>query len=537
MLLVLFTWIYMLLIFSVQGEWLNRLFFKKSLESVGETVLVGMIFQTVIVSLAAFFIRVGVEYVLFNVVFTSVLAFIIRKDLVARWRTIRSLKWNLWSKVFFFAVFGIVLVNSATLPFLTNNESYYIQCVKWLNHYGWVKGLANLHMFFANSSPWHALQASCNFSFLCSLFNDLNGFLTCLMAFLWIEKLNILFQNNENRSDRWLFFLPFPFLLWMFFINSPSIDLPLSLISFVIFYHTLYRTDSGSLLSIICAVFLVFLKPSIAPVLLLMCFHINKSNLKFTVFYTLLLGGVYIARNIILTGSPFAPYLGIQLGVPWVVSPDMMLDKDLLNFKSFQTHPEIDIAGWAVILLVLLIYMILIRKEKKHYPLAIYFVAQIIFLFLTFSQFRFALPAFTFPLVYILSKIGLFRNREVAGMAICLVIAAIPLFIDLKLERFSSRPELLRMDTFSPSYLVKPAGITKFPHMEFKKSKLTNFYFYDPVDSLRFRYFTGNGPLPCVESEFFHHMYRKTKTVTVTMGDDIGDGFERVPLPEEEGED
>ena len=37
----------------------------------------------------------------------------------------------------------LILAQSATLPFIIDNESYYIQTIKWLNEYGFVKGLAN----------------------------------------------------------------------------------------------------------------------------------------------------------------------------------------------------------------------------------------------------------------------------------------------------------------------------------------------------------------------------------------------------------
>ena len=41
----------------------------------------------------------------------------------------------------------LLLAQSATSPFIIDNETYYIQTIKWLNEYGFVSGLANLHLF------------------------------------------------------------------------------------------------------------------------------------------------------------------------------------------------------------------------------------------------------------------------------------------------------------------------------------------------------------------------------------------------------
>jgi hypothetical protein len=62
---------------------------------------------------------------------------------------------------------------------LIDNETYYIQTIKWLNEFGFVKGLANLHPFFAQTSGWHILQSAFSFSYLPFSNNDLNGF--CLL--------------------------------------------------------------------------------------------------------------------------------------------------------------------------------------------------------------------------------------------------------------------------------------------------------------------------------------------------------------------
>jgi len=276
MILILLTWIYMFFVFSVQGECINSFLFKGKLKSIGEIVLLGMIFQAIIVTVTAFFIRIHIEYFCANTLLTIIAAFFNRTILHSRLKTL--FRWDRFCTVLFFVIVFLSLARSSLLPLIFDNESYYIQTIKWLNEYGWVKGLANLHVFLSHGSPWHALQAAYNFNFVYDKFNDINGFLVCAMALLWVDKINELRTKSDYQTNRWLYFLPVFSIVWFLFVDSPSTDLPLFFISLVVIYHVLNRTEEGSLFAILLAVFLIFIKASMLPILVLAIYLISKKN-------------------------------------------------------------------------------------------------------------------------------------------------------------------------------------------------------------------------------------------------------------------
>jgi len=52
------------------------------------------------------------------------------------------------------------LAQSAGAPYMIDNETYYIQTIKWLDQYGLVPGLANLHFFLSQMSGILFLERS-----------------------------------------------------------------------------------------------------------------------------------------------------------------------------------------------------------------------------------------------------------------------------------------------------------------------------------------------------------------------------------------
>src|SRR5690606_10458734 len=83
---------------------------------------------------------------------------------------------------------------------LPDNETYYIQTVKWLNEAGYVSGLANLHIFLAQQSGWHLLQAVFSFPFLEIEFNDLSAFALWLLCGISVRRLDV-FCKTRSRVD------------------------------------------------------------------------------------------------------------------------------------------------------------------------------------------------------------------------------------------------------------------------------------------------------------------------------------------------
>jgi len=96
--------------------------------------------------------------------------------------------------------FVLILNHCSQSPLLIDNETYYIQTIKWLNEYGFVKGLANLHVFLGQTSGWHIAQSVFNFSFLYANFNDLSGYALTLGLVFSFLNLDIVLKNPEPKK-------------------------------------------------------------------------------------------------------------------------------------------------------------------------------------------------------------------------------------------------------------------------------------------------------------------------------------------------
>jgi hypothetical protein len=426
------------------------------------------------------------------------------------------------------------------LPFLIDNETYYLQTIKWLNEYGWVKGLANLQLNLIHGSSWHALQAGYNFNFISGILNDLNGFLVCIMSLLWLGKINESRRKADVQTHRWLFFLPVFAILWFQFVDAPSVDLPLFLITLLVIYYFRNRSEETDLLAVFLLVFLVFIKISIAPVLLLLFFFISKKNIKTVIPYTLALGIIYMIKGVWLGGCPFAPFSGFTLPLTWALPRSDGFDiqsfdsKDVFNFHSIFSNDLLDIGLAFVIFSTAAVYGWMVLRKKDQYPLLLFFVLEIIWILFTHIQFRLILPAFFYPMAYILSKIRLPSRLLSPMIYFSVLLVFIPIFIRLDYEKLLSRNSyLLRIDTFQKEYLLKPAGITKYKDLTFKKTAFTNFDYYNPEDETRFLFLMGNGPLPCVKTDYLYQMYLRTGCVPALIGEGLGEGFYSVNIRDE----
>src|SRR5690606_36686416 len=158
-------------------------------------------------------------------------------------------QWNNFSncnKWLFGILAGLTAQKSAGWHFVVDNESYCIQTSKWLNVYGFVKGLGNLHLSLAPNSGWNTMQAGLSLSFLTDRISDLNGFLLIVCAFFYLSEFQ---QKNEKH---WIGFIVLFNVLLFQFVDAPSPDLPLLLITPILsYFFTEKQTDSDTAKTVI----------------------------------------------------------------------------------------------------------------------------------------------------------------------------------------------------------------------------------------------------------------------------------------------
>lgn len=167
MILILLSWIYILFTSINFGFICDRILGLKNKNFV-VTSFLGLFSITVLASIWAIFGRINVEFHIFLLICNFFVFLKFKEDVIGFYQTfkgkIRQLSLSL--KIYLLLATILILAQCSILPYIIDNESYYIQTIKWFNEYGFVKGIANLHLYLGQASGWHITQSVFNFSFL-----------------------------------------------------------------------------------------------------------------------------------------------------------------------------------------------------------------------------------------------------------------------------------------------------------------------------------------------------------------------------------
>lgn len=145
-------------------------------------------------------------------------------ELKRLWLSVRGEQpWMLWV---FAGLFLMVAYQSALPTRINDMGMYYLQTMQWMNHYGMVKGLGNIHPAYALGSAWHSLTALLRDPWPYAeyghpVFHGTNGLLLLSFA-LWT------YAEWKQKTSGYLLgitllILPFGFL----YLTAPSPDFPL----------------------------------------------------------------------------------------------------------------------------------------------------------------------------------------------------------------------------------------------------------------------------------------------------------------------
>ncbi len=431
----------------------------------------------------------------------------------------------------------LILAQSATLPFIIDNESYYIQTIKWLNEYGLVKGLANLHLFFGQTSGWHITQAVYSLSFLYDRFNDLNGFCLLLTNYFVFNKLYHYFSEG-NRTDLVFGLFPLTYIFLFQFVSSPSPDLPVYCFAFIIFALFLQNGDSKDNFSFIgiLALYAVYIKVTAFILLLfpiaylLKNFPLLKRRFLKINCIAILVFVLFLLKNTTLTGYPLFPLLYFRMDsfdytVPSIIM-DFFFSKSMLHSfyfpnEAYQAASLLDIIkhyffhngltgiiGMVSVLLMLIIPFVIIKKQLSRQIWVIYCSFIILAILLCFSspQYRFYIY---FTLFFALLLISLIVKNEKwiirtlsLGMILCIVLV----FVPMSYSNLTENNLLVQNSTFNIKNVVIPEPNSKWKS-EYRGGSVGNMRYHCPIDN-SFFWVTGNGELPCINTkqlDYFQH--------------------------------
>ncbi len=512
----------------------------------------GLFLQCFLLTCFCFFYKLGLSVFIFNSLI-QIGIFIWKKEEIIQstYETLNDLKsLNKISKLILISILFFSLLKCAQFPFIIDNESYYLQTIKWFNEFGFVKGLGNLHIFFAQSSPFHVLQAGFNFNFFTNRINDLNGLILVVSSGFFISE----FEKKylQNAIKHWIgLILIFNILLFQF-ISAPSPDLLTLLLCQVIFYLFLEQEENFSNFKLITIffLFLFFIKITIAPIGLIILIILSKKSNRifFFVLSSFLIIGVLILKNIVITGYPLFPFNFIELNVDWRIPENLLnfiidVTKKAGYFKGnaiknpslftklsswFQLGGINRLFNYGILLLFILTpftreFKTNIKYKRLYFVLLIHFVI----LLLTSPQFRFFLPEFVFLFVLVFQflinylKIS-FQKIQLLILAAILSPLLLVEFIDYKI--FTQNKLHQTKSNYHWSQIFIPEKNSKYSDIKFEKSKDGNLEYNSPKENFFF-YGTGNGDLPCVNKVQIDYFKKRFFILPQQRTSDLKDGF------------
>lgn len=372
MLSVILIWLYIamtafLLGFGVLEGLRQRLYQGKLLFLHTDAYLIcGLAAATVYAQAFSLFASVGLGA---NTLLTGIclmILFIDRKKLTSWLHEIRGQNVTI-IKIFLW--FGLILLYSyGTSRGISHYDTglYHAQSIRWIETYGVVKGLGNLHCRLAYNSASFALSALYSMAFLGGQsYHTCVGFMALILAAVCLEIKNV-FQERRLRASAFARVMGFYYLFSVFDeMVSPASDYFMVLTAFYIVIRWMDLLEENeeeilpyAILCILC-VFLMTVKLSAALIALLIIkpasMLIRQRKWLETGIY-LFLGIVtalpYLIRNVILSGWLIYPFTAINLfGVDWKI-PKKIADYDAREIQVYGrgysdvSRYSISIAEW-----------------------------------------------------------------------------------------------------------------------------------------------------------------------------------------------
>lgn len=566
MIFIFISWIYILFTTVNLGFLTDKILLLKNRNFAIYNVL-GLFLVTILASIWAIFGRINIEFHLFLLLLNLGIFYQFKTQIIDCYRMFilefRQLQKVL--KIVLVVFTFLIIAQCSAIPYVIDNESYYIQTIKWLNEYGFVKGLINLHIFFSQTSGWHITQSVFNFSFLYTNFNDLSGFCLFIGILFSIQKLNE-FGTNHNKNYLLVGLFPIFSIFFFQFISAPSPDIPVYVFSFVLFFYFLenFKNTTSEIfnLIVILSLFTLYIKNTalilaLLPVVLFVynAKHLSKKLLQPLCIAVLFLG-LFIIKNMIICGTPvfpshffdrFVTEYAIPKNIETFYYEQFKLYGFFLNQHQYDTMSVLDLfLRWLSLsklnglfnkigMLLLIISPVFIYKfqnKKSVWMLYLLMVLQMIFLLITSPQYRFFMNFILFFSLFCF--IALVQNKKIIHsiMLLSLVPTILVLFVPFNLNRFSNHQFMLEISTFSTENILFPHQNSKY-NLPFTPVRLGNFTYNSP-ENCDFFWANGNGELPCVNKDQIEYFRKYFYTIPQLRTQDLKDGFYAKKLPKNE---
>ncbi len=315
-------------------------------------VVAGVVIVTVYAQVVSLFSKVALGANVGLICGCLIIAVYYREEIFAD--AVEHLRALLGGRNFFLylAVF-LVMAYGASHGFMHyDSDLYHAQAIRWIEEYGVVKGLGNLHVRFAYNSAAFPVSALYSFRFLGGQsYHVMSGFFALLLAWQCVDIKNLFRRGHLVISD----FARLVAIYYLFNIFdemvSPASDYFLSTIVFYIIICVLdmYVRHEHSyvpyILLALLGVFAITIKLSAAPMILLTIIPVVKlfsgrTKEKMHAFWIAVALGFLIAlpfliRNVVISGWLLYPVTFLDLfNFKWKI-PKGLAQYDAIEIKTF----------------------------------------------------------------------------------------------------------------------------------------------------------------------------------------------------------
>lgn len=528
MLTVLFSWVLICGAALIFGKAITDNVYGNRLEVMGRPdvyIVTGIVFLNVYAQLFSLFYKVaGIACTILGaagivILFIGVYKWFRQKKNIPFFPGCMGEKLSPWRIVLILLCVALTLLWTTRSPGQYDTGLYHAQAIRWVEEYGVVPGLGNLHMRLAYNSAFMSLQALFSLGWLVGQsLHSLNGFF-CLAALVYAFSTVRLWGEKSLRASDLLKCVMVVFVVQKGGdIASSGTDIEaLLLILYVFAKWSEYQEEKekdGLLYGWLClvSVYAVTVKLSAAASVLLAFYplylFVKEKNVRAVIAHVaagLAILAPWLIRNVVISGYLIYPYAGIDLFHPdWKMDPAVLAgdSEDIKMFaRGIRNAAEYDhsLVGWVpqwfllqslgerivliagVVCIPVILYLTVKSFRKKEFALTALLAAGMVNLVFWF----FSAPHMRYggPYIYMLVAMTLgtfmeagsgqmtFREsgdvRRTAGAIGEMVVrvAAVAVIVVFSLQygwRITKIPEMKTKDLVrQPDYLAWPA--TQYP--------------------------------------------------------------------------
>ena len=228
----------------------------------------------------------------------------------------------------FFCLFLMIMVLNAGPFIMDDTDSYHIQAVKWIQEYGSVPGIANLHLRFGFNSSWFASIALFSFPVHgLKAYGALNGLLSIWICYYLLHSIFYSIKNNRFQNKgatiASLVLIILCLLVWPM-IRGSAVNMNYDFINtccIIILFVDLFKTGEKYRIEwLIWPLYLFTVRMMNFPLLILnlvFILHLLKQHFFRKVlicfFGALIFVVPFLMRNCILSGYIFFPVYQVNL--------------------------------------------------------------------------------------------------------------------------------------------------------------------------------------------------------------------------------